>query len=206
MTGGSPHVSRETQDKLARYAALLRKWQARINLVAPDTLDVAEHRHFDDSLQILPFLPEKKEDRSGPVLVDFGSGAGFPGLALAIARPDLQVHLVESDAKKCEFLKTVSRETETPVTVQISRIEALAPFNADVITARALAPLAKLIAFSMPFVILNPLIKLIFLKGGNWADEVAAARDIYDFNLTDIPSTTHPKARLLIIKDLSPRA
>lgn len=192
-------VSRETRARLDTYLALLAKWQAKINLVAPDTLKDAEARHIQDSLQLLPYIEGAR------ILVDLGSGAGFPGLALALARPDLAVHLVESDAKKCTFMRAVSRETDVPVTIHTSRIEALAPFLVDVVTARALAPLAELLTMALPYVSLNPLCQLMFLKGARWAEEVADAQKTYHFDIQDIPSTTHPDARLLIITNLRRR-
>lgn len=105
-------------EKIDAYERLLKKWQNTINLVGPSTLSEAKKRHFEDSLQLLKHIPV-----AAKTLYDLGSGAGFPGLVLAMAKPDLDVHLIESDARKCQFLKTVSRETETPVTVHNQRIE-----------------------------------------------------------------------------------
>lgn len=214
-------VSRETQDLLEIYQALLTKWQARINLVASDTLPDSWNRHFFDSLQLVPFLPPGKI-----VLADIGTGAGFPGLVLAIARPDIQVHLVESDAKKCEFLKTVSRETslcnvasaETEasisgdpglrqddgpcVSIHNTRIEKILPFPVDVMTARALAPLVELFKYALPYAVLSPDFKMIFLKGAQTQDEITAARHIYDFNVEMHNSLTSSSGRVLIISQL----
>lgn len=191
-------VSRETQNRLEQYQALLNKWQARINLVAPDTLSDAWNRHFEDSFQLLSYLP--KDTKS---VVDMGTGAGFPGLVLAISYPGIQVHLIESDAKKCEFLKAVSRETQTQVTVHNARIETVPAFQVDVITARALASLSDLLALSMPYVLINPLIKLIFLKGAQWQDEVKAAHQKFNFDVDDHQSLTSPNSRVLIITNLT---
>lgn len=197
-----PSVSREIQDRLDRYAVLLSKWQAKINLVAPDTVRDAKSRHFDDSVQLLSLLsPDDK------TLVDLGTGAGFPGLALAIACPGLAVHLVESDAKKCEFLKAVSRETlippSIPATIHNARIESVPPFPVDIVTARALASLDKLLGFALPFVTVNPKARCIFLKGENWQAEVDAARTQYTFDMDDYASITAPKSRILVIRNLS---
>lgn len=246
-----PCVSRETQAALDKYLALLEKWQAKINLVSPDTMPQVWERHFLDSLQLLTYigchpgegrdpLPTgplnnlegvpacagmtllETQDRSsgltrgslksddqapGPspranILLDIGTGAGFPGLVLAIARPDLSVHLVESDAKKVEFLKTVSRETATKVTIHHARIEAVAPFHVDIIAARALAPLVHLLTMAQPFVALNPGLVMIFPKGASWRDEVDHARQKYNFTLDDHPSLTSSEGRVLIIRDL----
>jgi 16S rRNA (guanine527-N7)-methyltransferase len=193
-------VSRETVIRLDAYAALLRKWQPKINLVSPDSLPHAETRHFADSIQILPLL--KSTDKT---LVDFGSGAGFPGLALALARPDIKVHMVESDARKGEFMKTVSRETSIPVSIHTSRIETLPPFPVDVISARALASLTKLFGYALPYASLNPHLRMIFMKGENWQTEVAEAKQDYNFDLTDHISITDAKARILVIENLSAR-
>ena len=130
-------VSCETNNRLKTYLSLLEKWQPKINLISNNTLDIAWDRHFEDSLQLLNILPEGEK-----TLFDLGSGAGFPGLVLAIAREDLNVHLVESDQKKCSFLKTVSRETKTPVEIHNSRIETVSrETSPDIVTARALASL-----------------------------------------------------------------
>jgi 16S rRNA (guanine527-N7)-methyltransferase len=233
-------VSRETQERLDLYLALLIKWQAKINLVAPDTIKDAWARHFEDSLQVLKFIechPGQAAQRRDPgsrhneipafagmTLVDMGTGAGFPGLVVAIARPDVQVHLVESDAKKCEFLKTVSRETglsvATPTQVGVQnvidpgfrrnggvciynqRIEAVAPFTVDVITARALAPLAQLLSWAKPYVDVNPGLRMVFLKGETWQDEVRVSRETFKFDLEGHPSLTSPRGRVLIITGL----
>lgn len=195
MTTPLPGVPRETEERLKTYHALLVKWQARINLVSPDTVKDAWFRHFEDSLQILRYL-------SGTRLVDMGTGAGFPGLVVAISRPETQVTLIESDAKKCEFLKTVSRETRAPVKIYNERIEVVAPFPVDVITARALAPLAQLLSWVKPYADINPDLQMVFLKGESWQDEVRVSRETFNFNLEDHPSLTSPKGRVLIITDL----
>ena len=133
-------VSHETMAKLKTYEELLQKWQPKINLVSLGSLKDAQTRHFADSLQIAEFVPA-----SAKVLYDLGSGAGFPGLVLAMARPELTVHLVESDQRKSAFLQTVSRETRTPVSVHVDRIEKVSLSTPDVITARALASLSELL-------------------------------------------------------------
>lgn len=195
MTPPLSGVSRETEERLKTYHALLVKWQAKINLISPDTVKDSWIRHFEDSLQILPYI-------RGSSLVDMGTGAGFPGLVAAIALPEIQVTLIESDAKKCEFLKTVSRETLAPVKIYNQRIEAVAPFPVDVITARALAPLTQLLSWVKPYADLNPDLRMVFLKGESWQDEMSVSRETYSFTLEDHPSLTSPKGRVLIITDL----
>src|SRR3990167_3764897 len=145
-------------DKLKIYQDLLETWQKKVNLISPASVPQMWVRHFEDSLQLLPHLDEKVANMSKNVsretfsLIDLGSGAGFPGLVLAIARPDtLQVTLIESDLKKCLFLENVSRETLSHVTVLCSRIESLKNIKADFITARALAPLTELLDLAFPF-------------------------------------------------------
>jgi len=132
-------VSRETLARLSRYEAMLRHWQKSINLVGRNTLDQVWVRHFQDSAQLAALAPETAKH-----WLDFGSGAGFPGLVLAILGVG-HVHLTESDGRKCVFLREVIRETEAPATVHHSRVETLPPMRADVITARALAPLTALV-------------------------------------------------------------
>lgn len=198
-------VSRETWDKLQAYLELLRRWQAKINLISNSTLDSAWERHFEDSLQILPFLPPAEAGKR-PVLFDLGSGAGFPGLVLAIARPDLAVHLVESDAKKCAFLGTVSRETGAGAVIHNRRIEDMAPDPApDIVTARALAPLASLLDYSRPWAALNPALSFVFLKGAQADSEVHAARAGWDFDEKSAPSRTDSQGKILLLTNVRPR-
>lgn len=187
---------------LSIYKALLLKWSKAINLVAPSTLSEVEVRHFEDSLQILPYLPDDAH-----VLFDFGSGAGFPALVLAMARPDVEVHLFESDQRKCSFLSTVSRETFVPVLIHNDRVENVDKESLpqpDVITARALASLSELLQLSRPWwdsCSNSPI--FIFPKGERADEEIVAARELFDFGLEKIPSRTDPRASLLILSDVS---
>lgn len=141
------HVSRETLDALHQYASLTLKWTSHINLIAPSTQDVLWSRHIEDSAQVFEYLPMKCRS-----LLDFGSGGGFPAVVLAILardlRPELMVSCIESDARKCAFLRTVSRETNTPLTVHAKRIEDVPSLNADVVTARAIAPISILLEYA----------------------------------------------------------
>ena len=145
------NVSRETLAALGRYEALLKTWQKAVNLVGRGTLEDVWHRHFLDSAQLLPLIPPPPE--GGPAsLLDVGSGGGFPGLVMAILAAkeasfglQLEVHLVESNARKSAFLREIARATRTPVTVHQSRVEELAPFPVDFITARGFAPLPRLL-------------------------------------------------------------
>lgn len=192
-------VSRETMDKLTCYHALLLKWQKSINLVSQNSLEQAWPRHFLDSLQILDLLPAGER-----CLFDLGSGAGFPGLVLACARSDLDVHLIESDQRKCSFMRSVSRETKTPVHIHNTRIESFeAPFVPDVITVRALASLSDLCAYIMPWAAQNPDLLLLLPKGQNHAEEIAGARAAgYEFSLEAHRSLYNENSVILALSDL----
>lgn len=193
-------VSRETLGRLKDYQALLEKWQTKINLISPATLPDAWARHFEDSLQLLPLIPIDAQ-----TLYDLGCGAGFPGLVLATARPDLTVTLIESDSKKCAFLQTVSRETNTPVFVHNHRIEKAAASlpPPDLITARALARLTDLLDLCAPWIAANPALTLIFPKGVRADEEVAEARENWKFELLAQPSQTENGAKILILTAVS---
>lgn len=185
----------EKSPKLAQYKALLIKWSKAVNLVAPSTLSDSDSRHFKDSLQLVPFIPLEAK-----TLFDLGSGAGFPGMVLAMARPEIAVHLFESDQKKCAFLATVSRETDTPVLIHNRRIENvdenLAPLP-DVITARALASLEELLGLTEQWWSRNPQVVLIFPKGEKAQAELIEARKKYEFDATLTPSQTDNRAKIL---------
>jgi len=193
-----PEIEPDIQEKLDLYLDLLEKWQKSINLVSNSTMYEAWKRHFMDSLQLESHIPH------GAEMFDIGSGAGFPGLVLAVARPDLKVTLIDSDQKKCTFLSTVSRETNTPVTVIDKRIES-APLHSipAIVTARALAPLDKLLAYCLPWATRNPGLKMLFLKGEGAGNEVAAAQEHYNFDLEILPSETSPEGAILKVTNLS---
>lgn len=190
-----PGVSRETLERLGAYASLLRRWQASINLVGRATLDEAETRHILDSAQLFPLLP----DGAG-TLVDLGSGAGFPGLVLAaLGVPD--VHLIESDARKCAFLREAARVTSTSVTIHNRRIEAVEPFAADAVTSRALASLDILLGYAAPFV--RDRGTCLFLKGRQADAELAEARRHWTMIVERIDSVTDPGGTVLRIREVS---
>lgn len=199
------NVSRETLARLEAYAALLAKWQAKINLVGPATLPETWRRHFLDSAQLYAHLPANTR-----VIADLGSGAGFPGLVLAIvaeaAGRDLTVHLVESDARKAAFLAEAAREARIAGAVKIHpvRAEALAGrMAADVITARALAPLDRLLGLARP--LLKPDGLCLFLKGEKADAEIAEARKRWDFALERVASKSDPGGVILKIRGVKPR-
>lgn len=194
------NVSRESIEKLEIYHRLLIKWQKAINLVSPKTIDEAWVRHFLDSVQIEQYIrPSVK------VVADIGSGGGFPGMVLAILRPDLKVHLIESDGRKCQFLKAVSRETETNVDVRSTRIEDMdEDFVPDCVTARALADLPALLSFCVPWAERNPSLEAVLLKGAKAEQELRLAQAVHDFEYDIHPSSTDPQGRVLYIHKMSP--
>lgn len=142
-------VSRETLERLQCYAELLVKWNKSINLVSRDSLGDLWRRHFLDSAQLLEHMRERQTSPS-LTLVDLGSGAGFPGMVLAILGIE-NVHLIESDQRKCVFLREVARMTQSHVTIHNVRIEGVDAFPADLVTARAFAPLPQLLDHAWPF-------------------------------------------------------
>lgn len=193
-------VSRETLDRLRRYESLLRKWNPAINLVSNGTLQDLWARHFLDSAQLFS-MASLSEGR----WVDLGSGGGFPGLVIAILAsekaPSVQVTLVESDLRKSAFLSTVARDIGLQVAVLSERIESLDPLNADVLSARALAPLPGLLGFAQLH--LKPDGTALFPKGASWRDEVAEARGRWVFMVDPIPSLTDPASVVLNIQGVS---
>jgi 16S rRNA (guanine527-N7)-methyltransferase len=193
------NVSRESMEKLEAYHALLLKWQRAINLVSPKTIDDAWMRHFADSAQVERYVPDGVK-----TVADLGSGGGFAGMVLAIMRPELHVHFIESDERKCQFLRTVSRETNTPVTVHTQRIEApIEGFVPDCVTARALADLPTLLGFVANWAAANPALECVFLKGARADDEVSDAREQFAFDVQSHISVTDPLARILCLKNIA---
>lgn len=183
--------------KLEIYKTQLLKWAKVINLVSPSTLVDVNSRHFYDSAQIIDLLPSNAK-----ILMDIGSGAGFPGMVIAIERPDIQVHLVESDTKKCSFLSTISRETNTPVIIHNARVEAVDKtdeINPDIITARALASLTELLEMTGTWWSNNKDLCLILPKGAKAQEEVGEALKKFKFHLKIVPSQTDEKAQILIL-------
>lgn len=184
--------------RLETYAALLVKWQKAINLVGPKTLPDLWRRHFLDSAQLAPLIPGGVR-----TLVDIGSGAGFPGLVLAIMGAAPEVHLIEADRRKAEFLRAVSRETAAPATVHAARIEAVADLKADAITARALAPLAELL--SMTEALRHRDTVCLFPKGAGAASELTAAEEKWMMRVEAVPSATAPDATIFRLSAIAPR-
>ncbi len=192
-------VSRETLERLNAYAGLLRQWNPRINLVSRATLDDLWSRHFVDSAQVFELAPNTARHWA-----DLGSGGGFPGLVVAIIaaekRPGLRVTLVESDKRKAVFLRTVAQQTGIDVTVVAERIENIDPLNADVLSARALAPLSALLGYAERH--LAPGGTALFLKGSGWRVEIKEALEHWRFRCEDIASTTSPDAAILRLGEI----
>ena len=192
-------VSRETLSKLERYEELLLRWSAKINLVSKTTLDEIWTRHFLDSAQIFELAPKGVKH-----WLDIGSGGGFPGLVIGILalqwNPKMTLKLVESDQRKCAFLSTVIRETGLKASVICARVEDLDPMMADVISARALAPLSQLLAHAKRH--LSPDGIALFLKGAKSKDELVNALDSWSFRCETHPSKTDTNAVVLSISEI----
>lgn len=191
-------VSRETRDRLEALVAELRRWQQVKNLVGPETLKEVWHRHVADSLQLAALAPDAR------TWLDLGSGAGFPGLVLGIAaaeRPGTVVHLVESNSRKCAYLRHVARVTGAAVKVHDARLETVIDGfrgTVDVVTARALAPLPQLLAWTEPLLRTGAI--GLFPKGQDAAHELTEARKSMRFNAETIASRTDPRASILRIR------
>ena len=197
-------VPRETIHRLERYAALLAHWQKADQSRGPSTLPRLWPRHFADSAQIRDLAPEAR------LWLDLGSGAGFPGLVVAILQtgpPDFRMHLVDSNKKKCVFLAEVARETKAPVDIHAMRIEELAEsahsLRPDVVSARALAPLPRLLELAGPF--FGPRTRGLFLKGREAEAEMEASRASWDFAAALHPSLTSPGSHILEVTALRRR-
>ncbi len=190
------NVSRETSPLLERYVALLQKWNRAINLIGKSTERTIWDRHIADSLQLLPLIPPETT-----TVADFGSGAGLPGMVLAIVRPDIQMTLIEQDQRKAAFLQEVCAQlslTNTRVlALDIHRVEE----RFSLITARALAPLEALCAFAYPRLL--PGATCLFPKGQNFANEVAEARKKWAGDFQIIHSATKEESSIISITKLS---
>lgn len=192
-------VSRETLAALQQYEELVRRWTPAINLVSKATLLDLWDRHIVDSAQIFALLP-----LSATSWADLGSGGGFPGVVIAILakqlKPDLRVTLVESDLRKATFLRQAAQTLALPVTVRSSRIEVLDPLNAEVISARALAPLADLLAYADRHLAAGGV--AVFPKGARYAEELAEAQKTWAFDVDAQQSLSDADAAILVIRNI----
>ena len=195
-------VSDDALARLDKFAALLTDWQRRINLIAPSTLPHIWTRHIADSLQLLPLAPNAK------IWVDLGSGGGFPGIPLACAlaqTPGADVHLVESNGKKAAFLREAVRITGVPATVHPERIENFGDSfggNADVVTARALAPLKSLCDQAFPLLAKGAI--GLFLKGQDVEAELTEAAKYWTVEAGLKPSATSRDRVIVVVRGLKP--
>jgi len=189
---GAVDVSRETLSALNRYVLMLKDWQNKLNLVGPATLPDAWRRHVLDSAQLFPMI-EKPEET---VWMDMGSGAGFPGLVMAIMGVG-EVHLVESIAKKCRFLEAVvdALALQDRVIIHNERLEAMQRFKADVISARALAKLTQLFDWGHPFAASST--RWLLLKGQDVETELAEAEQKWAFEYKLHASLSDPRGRIV---------
>jgi 16S rRNA (guanine527-N7)-methyltransferase len=191
-------VSRETLARLDRFVATLLTWRRRINLIAPTTIAELWTRHIADSLQLVALAP------SARVWLDLGSGGGFPGLAIACAladSPGAQIHLIESNGKKAAFLREAVRATGAPAIVHQARIEQMETrldARIDVVTARALAPLAELLVLSEPW--LKKGAQALFLKGQDIGVELTEASKYWTIEAMMTPSHTDPRGRIVAVE------
>ncbi|MBL8692325.1 MAG: 16S rRNA (guanine(527)-N(7))-methyltransferase RsmG [Rhodospirillaceae bacterium] len=186
--GAATSVSRETLDRFRLYAALLTKWQRAVNLIGKSTAADIWERHFLDSAQLYPHLSER------PGLIDFGSGAGFPGAVLALLGAR-DVHLVESDSRKCAFLRELDRQLGLGMTIHEDRIDHLTPWKASSLTARALASLPKLLDMAEEF--LTPETVILFPKGETVDQELTEALKGWNMTVSRLPSRTSPTSVIL---------
>jgi 16S rRNA (guanine527-N7)-methyltransferase len=195
-------VSRETLDRLDRFVELLLEIQSHTNLIGPATVPALWTRHVADSLQLLDLAPDAK------IWLDLGSGAGFPGLVIACAladQPAAAVHLVESTGKKAAFLQRVVETLALPATVHHTRVEEFSPrFAAQIITARALAPLTRLFAYVAPF--LESGAKALLPKGQDVEAELTEAAKYWKIEADLVASRTNPAGRIVAVRALRRRA
>jgi 16S rRNA (guanine527-N7)-methyltransferase len=183
--------------RLEAYAGLLVRWSARINLVGANTLGDLWRRHFLDSAQLLGYVPPGMRS-----LIDLGSGAGFPGLVLAISGVP-GVELIEADARKCAFLREAARIADAPLVIRNTRIESVPPRVVDVVTARGCAPLDRLLILARPFI--GPDTLCLFPKGERAAQELTAARQAWTMDATCHDSCSDPWGVILCLRRVGPR-
>ena len=193
------NVSRETYDKLKTYESLLREWQGRFNLIGKGTIENIWERHFLDSAQLINFIPNTAKK-----MCDFGSGAGFPGMVLAIMlqekTPYLKVTLVESTGKKTMFLNQVKQDTNTNVEILNCRVENLSTQKFDIITSRAMTNLNNLLAYAYPYCKKETL--CLFPKGKKYAEEIEVAKKGWHFDCQIKYSEQSSEGKILLINNI----
>ncbi|MCC5969943.1 MAG: 16S rRNA (guanine(527)-N(7))-methyltransferase RsmG [Pararhodobacter sp.] len=191
------NVSRETLERLDTYCQQLERWSAKINLIAPTSQEAMWKRHIIDSAQLFHL-----RDPLGESWCDLGSGGGLPGIVLAIIAselsPGLCFDLVESDARKAAFLRIISKDLSLNATIHHARAEGLAPLRARTLTARALAPLDKLLGYVQLH--MDPDGVALLPKGRNHAAEISAARKNWTFDIDLVNSVADEEARILCVR------
>ncbi|MFC5069614.1 16S rRNA (guanine(527)-N(7))-methyltransferase RsmG [Flaviflagellibacter deserti] len=203
IRGAFPNVSRETWDRLEIFVGLLLKWQKTVNLISPSTVPAIWTRHVADSLQLLQMAPAAK------IWVDLGSGGGFPALVIAAALVDrlgARVHLIESDQRKCAFLREAVRHAVLPATIHNGRIEAVLGNwvePAEVITARALAPLPRLVELAFPLLKTGAI--GLFSKGRDAVAELTQTAKDWHIEAELAQSLTDPDGRIVVVSKAVPR-
>ena len=185
-------------DRLQTFVGLLEKWNPKINLVSKSTIPDLWTRHIQDSLQVFNLIQNAPDH-----WVDLGTGGGFPGIVAAICGSETGMHttLVESDHRKCAFLRTVVREVGLNAKVLSERIEETAPLNADVLSARALADLPTLLGFAQRHSIADGI--ALFPKGKSWNTELVNARENWNFTYVAHKSETDAEAVVLEIREIA---
>ena len=188
--------SKETKEKLNIYSFILKDWQKKINLVSDSTLENMWERHFLDSAQLYSLLPKQEK---GSVVYDVGTGAGFPGMILAImGRKDIV--LCESSKKKCTFLEEVKKQTHTKVSIDNIRAELLPSNTANSVIARAVKPLEGLLKIAKPLINRKGL--CIFPKGVNWKKELGIAEKFFHIDYDLVQSITSKESFIFVIKNI----
>lgn len=199
LAGVGCDVSRETCERLEQYEALITRWTQKINLVSKSTLADLRGRHIIDSAQIFPLISQTARH-----LADFGSGGGLPAVVLAVIAkelsPDLKFTLVESDLRKATFLRQASRELDLGLIVKSQRAEDLNPISADIVTARALAPLDQLLFWTSPHMTADAV--ALFPKGQTAEEELALARRNWSFEVDRFPSHTSAESSILRLRGI----
>ena len=196
-------VSRETEARLDRFVGVLTAWQSHTNLIAASTESTLWMRHIADSLQLIALAPNARS------WADIGSGAGFPGLVIActlVGTTGACVHLVESNQKKASFLREAVQATGAPAMVHAVRIDDFiktTPDRFDIVTARALAPLPKLLTLTYPLLKRGPV--GLFPKGQDVGTELTDAAKCWNMDAALVPSRTDPRARIIVLRGLSPK-
>ena len=200
-------VSRETSERLDRFVKLLLATQRHTNLISRSSIPTLWTRHIADSLQLLDLA--KPLPSQPPVWLDLGSGGGFPGIVIACALADVPgacVHMIESSTKKAAFLRDAVSETGSPGIAHLGRIEDLGPKlgpSADVITARAVAPLRELCALIAPA--LKKGAQALLPKGQDLDTELTEATKYWNIKAEIVPSRTSPTGRILVVSGLTRR-